>query len=245
VKRHRGVICVGAVKDRRIHYLGEASMAPCHLSFPFVFEHEGEVFMLPETHETLRIEVWRCTDFPLRWELAATALEGCSAVDSAIVRHNGAWWLFTNISRGVIGDHRTELELFEIDGPMLNWVRPHPRNPVVIDPRFARNAGRIFKLGDRLVRPSQDNSRDTYGYGLNLMEIGRLDADDYEERPIRQIVGSHHLDVCEGVFVFDGRGDAADDLGMPFADTTQREKRRCDAGIVKQRENTIDAARQP
>jgi hypothetical protein len=52
-----------------------------HLSYPFVFEHGGQIYMLPETAGNRTIEVYRATRFPYQWEAHAvlmTACGGCS-----------------------------------------------------------------------------------------------------------------------------------------------------------------------
>jgi hypothetical protein len=178
---------------------------PVHYSFPYVYEHNGETYMMPETASRDRIEVWRCVDFPGRWELISTALSGQLPVDSAICRHDGRWWLFTSLARTRLAEHSTELYLFEVDGPQLKNLRPHPRNPIVIDARFARNGGRIFQAGGKLYRPSQSNRYGIYGYGLNIMEITALSPDQYAERPVRFFEGAHHIDSANGTVILDVR----------------------------------------
>jgi hypothetical protein len=82
----------------------------------------------------------------------------------------------------------------------------------VIDGRTARNAGRVFRKQGRLYRLSQNNSHREYGWGLNLMEITRLDPQHYSERLLQTIapdfrpglIGCHHADMAGGVFVIDG-----------------------------------------
>ena len=209
----KGHIGVGKIIDGHISTIGPALTADNHLSYPFVFRHGGEIFMLPETNQTSRLEIWRCKNFPDAWELHATALEGVPTVDSALFCYRGDWWLFTNITADSYGDHCTELHIFRADGPMLNSLEPHPLNPVVIDARTARGGGRIFLEEGRPVRISQDNSHGTYGYGLNVMEITRLDAQNYSERLIRKItpdfetglIGCHHADFAGGAFIMDVR----------------------------------------
>lgn len=184
-----------------------------HVSFPFLFEHGGELFMMPESCATRRIELWRCTGFPDRWKLHSTALEGTNAADSTLAEIDGQWWLFTNLSDDPFGDMSSELHLFRADSPMLGTLEPHPLNPVVFDSRCARNAGRIFRRDGVHLRPAQVNSHGTYGYGLSLMRIEALTMDDYREsiaRPIaptfkRGIIGCHHIDVTGDRIVFDVR----------------------------------------
>ncbi|MBY0423122.1 MAG: hypothetical protein K2Q06_12520, partial [Parvularculaceae bacterium] len=203
----RGAIGVARVENGRFNLLGDALAPDIHLSYPFVFEHEGAVYMIPETVARRRVEVWRATDFPLRWTLAATALEGVAAVDTTLLRRDDAWWVFVNRADGGVADGSTLLDLYRADSPLLGRLRPHRKNPVVIDARRARNGGRPFQKNGRLFRPAQHNAASVYGYALNLMEIVALDDHRYEERLVRTIVGCHHLDVVGDRYVFDIRRD--------------------------------------
>lgn len=208
-----GHISVGRFDNGRLIDIKTALRADYHLSFPFLFEHGGQLFMMPETCGAMRIETWRCIQFPDQWERHAVALEGTMAADSSLALIDGTWWLFTNISTDPFGDMNSELHLFRVKGPDLTSLVPHPLNPVVFDARTARNGGRILERDGVYYRPSQDNSHGTYGYGINLMRIDRLDEDDYAETLARRIepdfepglIGCHHLDSRSGRIVFDVR----------------------------------------
>jgi hypothetical protein len=211
-KRH-GHLSVGRLEGNRMVPLGRVLGAPHHLSFPFVFAHGDEIYMIPETQAAARIEVWRATDFPLSWERVATTLDGVRAADTVAFENDGQWWLFTNICRDSFGDFCSELHLFRVDGPLLQSPEPHPLNPVVIDSRTARGGGRVFARNGRLYRLSQDNSHGIYGYGLNVMEITALTPTEYSEERVRHItpdfapgiMGCHHFDAAGGRFVLDVR----------------------------------------
>ncbi|MBP1872986.1 hypothetical protein LPJGGPFB_05728 [Ensifer adhaerens] len=207
-------IAVGRFDGDRLEPVGVALNCDYHLSYPFVFRDGDDIFMMPETHQSKRIEIWRCVEFPLKWELHATALNGLSAADSILTRHEGRWWLFTNLSEfHAYEDHCSELHVFEVDGPGLARITPHKRNPVVLGSTVARNAGRIFAREGRVFRPSQHNAHGIYGYGLNIMEIEQLDLENYRERCIRTIkpdfkpglLGCHHFDAAGDRYVLDAR----------------------------------------
>ena len=207
-------IAVGRFNGDTVEQVGVALERPYHLSYPCVFRDGDQIFMIPETHQARRLEVWRCSQFPLKWELHATALEGQSPADSVLTRHDGKWWLFTNLSDyHAYEDHCSELYVFEVDGPELTRIEPHKHNPVVIGSAVARGAGRIFEHDGRLLRPSQRNTNGVYGYGLNIMEIEELTLDDYRERCIRTITpgfkpglrGCHHFDATNGRYILDAR----------------------------------------
>ena len=207
-------IAVSRFNGDKVEPIGVALDCPHHLSYPFVFREGDDIFMMPETHKSHRVEIWRCTEFPLTWELYSTALDGHSAADNILTRHGGKWWLFTNLSDfHAYEDHCSELYIFEVDGPELKRVTPHKHNPVVIGSTVARNAGRIFERDGKLYRPSQRNAYGMYGYGLNIMEIDQLDLDNYSERCIRTItpdfkaglLGCHHFDAAGERYVLDAR----------------------------------------
>jgi hypothetical protein len=152
-----------------------------HLSYPFLFEQDGEIFMIPETAERRTVELYRCVQFPEQWEFVSTLLQGIYAVDATLLPHGGRYWLFANV-REAGGSSLNALSLFSAESPFSDTWSPHPRNPIVQDIRSARPAGRIFMQDGRLIRPSQDSSR-RYGYGLRFNRITKLSAQDYEETP--------------------------------------------------------------
>lgn len=209
----KGHISVGCLEESGFRYLGDVITADYHLSFPFLFDHDGELYMLPETSQAKRLEIWRCIDFPLQWELHKTAFEGVSLADSILLNHKEAWWLFTNLSHDVFEDHCSELYIYKIDGPDLNHIEAHQNNPVLFNSRIARNAGPIQERHGKLYRPSQDNAFGCYGYGLNIMEIEDLSLTEYREKPIRYIgpkspkslKGAHHFDTLGGLFILDAQ----------------------------------------
>jgi hypothetical protein len=168
--------------------IGEPKVAlerPYHLSYPFIFEHRGEFYMIPETAQNRAIEVFRCVQFPSKWEYHKTLMPAVQAVDATLFQHMGRWWMFVNIAHEG-GSTWDELHLFYADDPLSTEWTPHPMNPVISDVRSARPAGRIFRRDGRLIRPSQDSSL-RYGYALNFNSITKLTIYDYEEELLERI----------------------------------------------------------
>lgn len=209
----KGRIEVGRIAGDRLEDVRALDLGDAHNSYPYIFEHRGDVFMIPETHERNRVEVWRCVDFPGQWTLHATALEGESPADTVLFEWEGQHWLFTNLGSGSFHDHCAELHVYRVDGPDLETIEPHPLNPVVIDTTSARNGGRPFIRDGKLIRPGQITSHGLYGYGLKLLEVTRLSMDDYAECEVRRIepqldrstTGCHHFDVAQDMFIMDVR----------------------------------------
>jgi hypothetical protein len=183
---------------------------PHHLSYPFLLQHEGELYMIPEGAHSRTVTAYRCVEFPHRWEPCATLLEGMRAYDATVFEHGGRWWMFA----GIPEEHASaseELHLFHAPSPFGPW-EAHRRNPVKSDVRGARPAGRVFTCGGSLYRPGQDSSV-VYGYATIIHRITRIDLEDYEEEVVSRIdpawapglVGTHTLNAAAGLTVLDGR----------------------------------------
>ncbi len=179
-----------------------------HLSYPFLFEWEGDLYMLPETMQNETIEVYRCVSFPDKWELHKVLMEGVKAVDATLLQRDGRWWMFVSMAVNN-GEAWDEVSLFYADNPFGPWT-PHPCNPVRSDVRSARPGGWLFERDGRLYRPAQDCSV-CYGYALSINEIKHLDTERYEEVEVQRILprpelnemGIHTVNQAGDLIVFD------------------------------------------
>ncbi|MEW6643454.1 MAG: hypothetical protein AB1586_23300 [Pseudomonadota bacterium] len=162
-----------------------------HLSYPLVFAHGGEVWMIPETLQAQSIELYRAERLPDVWVHEATLLNGVDGSDATILHDGGLWWMFV-ATRDWRGSNWDTLSVFHAEQLLGPW-QPHVANPVVIDSRSARPAGHVFRHGGALWRPAQDCS-DGYGAGLAICRIEQLDRD-----AVRQTVHSITRLRTEGV----------------------------------------------
>ncbi|GGF72769.1 hypothetical protein GCM10007301_35760 [Azorhizobium oxalatiphilum] len=153
-----------------------------HLSFPQVFEWEGEIFMLPESIESGELALYRAVDFPLQWEKAHVLRRG-NMVDAALWHEDGIWYLFATLVD--LLSRATSLHLFTAESLEGPWV-PHPENPLSNDVRSARGAGALFRRDGRLFRPSQDGSV-TYGRALEFHEVDVMTPTAYSEHRVLTI----------------------------------------------------------
>ncbi len=162
---------------------------PYHLSYPFLFEHSGELFMMPESGAHQTVDLYRCTHFPDRWEFVRNLLEGVFAVDATLLEYGGLYWLFANI-KAPGGSSLDALHLYYATDLLSGEWRPHPRNPVLVDIRSSRPGGQIFLHDSKLIRPSQDSYR-RYGYGLKFNRITALSETEYSESPEGAFTPAH------------------------------------------------------
>ncbi len=206
----RGFIAVYELNASAGTRLGEALVEPFHLSFPYLFEYQGELYMCPESSACQQIRLYRCIEFPLKWQLETVLMSELSAADTLLFEHQGLWWLFTNIDPFDRADHGGELSIFYADSPLTDRWTPHPKNPVIIDASRARNAGFLRRDGE-LYRPAQKVAFNAYGTGFSINRIVKLSTTEYEEEAIVEVEakfraglhGTHHIHSCGGVTVFD------------------------------------------
>ncbi|MDA8108913.1 MAG: hypothetical protein M0015_09825 [Betaproteobacteria bacterium] len=198
------------VVGTRLEPSGVALREPFHLSFPFLFEHAGALYMCPEAAASRQVRVYRCTDFPLNWELAATLMEYVSAADTMLFERNGRWWMLTSLEETRYGDHCADLHLFSSDSPLCTrWV-PHPQNPLRVDSVGGRNAGLVIE-GEHIYRMAQSQGFDRYGLALLAYEITEITESRYVERLVATIgpgfrkglLGTHHLSSDGRITVID------------------------------------------
>lgn len=174
-----------------------------HLSYPFIFKFKNEHYMIPETSGNKSIELYRCVKFPDEWEFIKTLMKDIIAVDTTILEKDGKWWLFTSTPE-MNESSNDVLNLYYSDD-LLNgqWV-PHPKNPIISDVRKARSAGKLFRIGEKLYRPSQDCSIG-YGRGIKLNLIKILNEKNYEELTFGSIYPQE--DKIEGTHTYSKDGN--------------------------------------
>ena len=209
-KSNKGSISAYKITPSSCDSLGIVLEENFHLSFPFIFEYKNEIFMCPETHEKREIRLYKCTDFPTKWELHKTLMKDVSAVDTTIFKRDNKWWLFTNIDKSCVGDHGSQLHIFSADNPLSDdWVA-HENNPVIFDPLVARNGGMIVSENE-VYRIFQRQGFDMYGEACGIARIISLTPTQYieevhsviEPQFFKDIKGTHTYNFDSGLVVID------------------------------------------
>lgn len=192
-------------------WLGEVLREPFHLSFPHIFEDNGEIYLMPETLATGEVALYKFQDFPHKLVKSRVLLHGAYK-DSSFIKHDGFWYFFTTSSEG--------LELFYTDDLKEGHLVPHPKNPITDDPRYSQCGGSPILLHNKLYRIAQDGSGE-YGRNISLLEIKELSRTKYEEEVLVDDYfdlrnswnsrGGHHLSIAEFagkvVVAVDGKQD--------------------------------------
>lgn len=181
---------------------------PFHLSFPYVFEDKGVIYMIPESQENDTIRLYQGNSDLTGFKYVRTLLRqerignlNFNYNDSHVFSKNGKYYLFTSYQKDWV--YYQELYMSE---DLLNGVFvKHPQSPICVSNEFGRNAGSLIDYKAKLLRVTQDCHR-SYGDNISLMEITHLDENHYEEQlymhnvfPLNSIFvdGGHQLNIAQ------------------------------------------------
>lgn len=153
-----------------------------HLAFPYVFEADGTVYMVPGQGGDPAgrpVTLFRANGFPHEWEPVVNLVDPeYGPLDPVVFRHDGRWWTVVGA-----GDNDTLYAYFADELESTDWT-PHPENPVVTDRvRAGRPAGRPLRTGGGLVLFLQD-SHDQYGDRVRAYRVTELTPTTYRDEPV-------------------------------------------------------------
>ncbi|ALN57812.1 hypothetical protein GLE_2463 [Lysobacter enzymogenes] len=151
---------------------------PGHVSYPYVFEHAGRTYAIPETAQRRCCELYEI-DAHGRWRFVATLLDDVAAADASLFAWEGRFWLaYTDLSWGAF-DNLCLSYADDLRGP---WRR-HARHPVKLDHRSSRPAGTPFVHDGALYRPAQDCTGG-YGQAVALNRVRLCTPQRYREEVV-------------------------------------------------------------
>lgn len=163
-----------------------------HLSFPMVFDWNGEVWMIPETGNDHSLRLYRCRVFPTKWELVqrfATDEELCDAIlvdrraesltilCSETKPDNQLYVRYRRYTLCHAVQETAALPLAEAD--TLPAAAPAGPFELLPDETYnlqhrdfdfvSRNAGPLFVLGEQVIHPTQVSTSVDYGVYLQFL----------------------------------------------------------------------------
>ncbi|PIE63304.1 MAG: hypothetical protein CSA25_00915 [Desulfobacter postgatei] len=173
---------------------------PFHLSYPYVFTHENQFYLIPESRQYRQVRLYRAVSFPFHWELDTILLKGKRFADNTLFFYNNMWWLFTDSGNSTLRLYFSP----HLKGP----YKQHRKSPIrKKDPHYARPAGRVILYKTNPVRFAQD-TLPIYGSKVWGFRVITLTTEDYQEEPITDPI-------------LDASGAGWNSHGMHTVDATQ------------------------
>lgn len=143
-----------------------------HFAYPYVFKHNGEYYMLPDTGGDINsLNLYKATNFPYDWQIVRTLVYGTSPIDPILFQFKNVWYLMYYNH----GSQQTNL-FYTNDDTFLtsNWL-PHPNNPIAQGwhyrpggrPIVSKSSVDIF-----IQKPNKDQS--IYGHHVDVVRLTNL-----------------------------------------------------------------------
>ena len=185
-----------------------------HASFPYVFRHDGQLLLLPETCQRRCLDLY-ALDLPNgRLRRVRRLLYGFDAADSVLFPHDGRFWIITSLRAAGTGRSLALFHFSDLErGPLI----PHPMNA---ERRYAerphswgRCAGTPWLHEGHWLRPIH-SSRSVYGESLAWMRILELNPESFREEPcpapgsdspLLTTASLHHLAIDQNLVAGDHR----------------------------------------
>lgn len=174
---------------------------PFHVSYPLVFQVNGEWYMTPESAALESVRLYRAAEFPRGWTHVADLVTGRPFADPTPFYRDGLWWMF-------VGDASSETCWLYFSRFLDSEWTEHPQSPIVAGNRGrARPGGRVVMLSDGRAYRIAQNATPSYGHSARVFEIDVLTTSEYAEHeiaasPIVEASGSgwnedgmHHVDA--------------------------------------------------
>ena len=148
------------------------------MSYPCVFEFEGEQYMIPETSAGGTLDLYRAVNFPDQWQLDTNLFADVKYVDTTVVKLDGNFYAFTYGKEG----REWKFKLFTLD-------MQQKKLETIAEKTYSANIGRpagYFLYDGALRRPAQDCSR-KYGEALLIYQIDKMERNRLEEHVVDTI----------------------------------------------------------
>jgi hypothetical protein len=206
----RGVVtAISFDKSLKVQRREVVLRSTAHMSYPFIVQHDGEIYCIPETYQARCVSLYRASEFPWHWVFVGNIIDEFAAVDSTLIFWQGRWWLFCSNQEMGPND---KLFVFYSTDLTTGW-HAHSQNPVKIDVESSRPAGMPFVFDGHLYRPAQDCSK-TYGGRVVLNKVELLTPHEFREAPSWVFEpdiegpyskGLHTVSRINGMYVIDGK----------------------------------------
>lgn len=153
----------------------------CHYSYPFVFKHNDNWFLIPESSEDSEVSLYKADLFPYQWHKENILLKD-RAVDTTIFNYQDKMILLTFCLQGNTERVKPKAYKFDIkDGEYLlesvEWNH--------YDDLQVRGAGPVIIKNSKHIRPAQISQEQRYGDGLVFYDV-HVDG-QYEETPLMKL----------------------------------------------------------
>lgn len=171
----RGRIAIAEIANDKLINKKIALDDKKHLSYPFIFIENNEIFMICEAYKSKKLILYKIDKSNLSLHQIREIFPNQEAIDPTIIKFEEKYWLFYS------KQEKAEENLYLAYANSLNedFIR-HPKNPIKSCKTSARSGGTPFVFNNELYRPAQ-NCQKFYGEKITINKINILNETDFNE----------------------------------------------------------------
>lgn len=158
----------------------------CHMSYPFVFSYQDNIYMIPESGADKKIYLYKAHEFPYKWEQIGVLCEGKAFRDTTVYTIANDLYMITyerTDNRRLFHTYACHEYRLDIENCKAKLLETYPDEKSLMRP-----AGLILYTSNGIIRNSQKCNR-IYGESLIFWENS---VDNYswkKAKKIKQIDG--------------------------------------------------------
>ena len=157
---------------------------PFHMSFPHVFDFNGNTYMIPETSEVEQLRVYKMGEDVYQWEIFRIFENLGKLVDTITMEKDGhLYFLACELHSNPL---KTRLILFKLDDINKGMLAEIPMENEEYSYE-CRNAGPFIYSSGHIYRISQGSMPDEYGVYMTLNEVDSIGSEGLREHVIKRI----------------------------------------------------------
>lgn len=132
-----------------------------HFSFPYIFEFDNKIYLMPETGSIKELALYEAIEFPDKWEKIHILCDEGNLADSVFIDDTKMLSYYNDgkkLNLALLIREKDKFVLKDIKHDINYLLRP---------------AGKIFKINNRLIRPVQDCTH-FYGEAIDFNELNLI-----------------------------------------------------------------------
>lgn len=166
---HRGTIGYTILNEGKIGKWKQVIVEEYHLSYPFIFQQNEEVYIIPESSQNNSLYIYKAVDFPNKWKKEAVLADDRKFVDTTLFQMENQVYAFTTD----VSSYENQKEyILKFNNKGIEDINEIPVNNF----KTSRMGGKVFQRENKIIKVCQD-CRKTYGGGLMFKEFRKDKVD--------------------------------------------------------------------
>ena len=173
-----------------------------HLSFPFIWKVDDEIYVAPENYQSGTWNLYRYNKQTDLLDFVVKLVES-PLTDATIFNTKDSNYILSTFEPRPNG---SSLFVWELDYMNFPKVISRPLTSIEFNENVARNADGIFLYNNKLIRPAQESNH-TYGHAL-VFQVIDIEKGKIECKEMCRLL-SPHPSYREGMHTFNAYNEAA------------------------------------